>query len=620
MEPLDHSSENTSREPLETIEPVATVVSESAPKAAPGEPLLTRHYSPRSVRYLEDLLTLFTPLERLLLYGFTIVLGLSLLVLVAALNTQITTLIPARGGAITEGETVPARFVNPILAVSQADQDISMLVYSGLMRAQADGTFIPDLADHYSISPDGTTYTFSIRPDATFHDGSPVTAADVLYTISLAQNPDIKSPRRADWEGVQVSSPDDRTILFTLPHAYAPFMENTTLGILPKHLWQDVPNAQFAFSALNTHPIGSGPYRIANTQTDATGAATRFELAPFQRFTLGAPHLSHINFAFFPSEDAMVRAFEAHQIDAMASISPAQLVNLSKTVSLVQSPLPRVFGVFFNQTKNPVLADAAVRAALEAAVDKAALVKNVLGGFGVIDSGPIPPGVVGSFTPAIAALFTPDGTSTAVADPALAATAKQLLQKGGWKYDEQAGTWSKDKQILSLKLATANTSELATTAQIVATAWRAIGVQVDVQVYSLSEFNNTVLRPRDYDAILFGEVVGRDADLFAFWHSSQRNDPGLNLALYANSKADTLLAQARAATEKRERDALYQKFADLVQNDQPALFLYSPEFLYILPSEVQGVRIGSLTTPAERFLEAYQWYTDTQRVWNFFAS
>ncbi len=579
----------------------------------------TRARSHRHLRYLEDLLRLFTPLERLALYVLTIMLGISVLIFVAAINGSISTDIPARGGTITEGETVPARFVNPVLAMSQADQDITMLVYSGLMRARADGTFIPDLADHYAVSADGTTYTFTIRDGATFHDGTPVTAADVLYTVSLAQNPDIKSPRRADWEGVQVSSPDEHTVVFTLPHAYAPFMENATLGILPKHLWQAVPPVQFAFSALNTHPIGSGPYRVDSTKTDATGAATRFELVPFERFTLGSPHIAHFDFAFFSGDEALLKAFIGHQVDAFAGISPTDLVNLPKAVTLVRAPLPRVFGIFFNEAKNPVLADASVRAALAASIDTQAMVKNVLGGFGVPLTGPIPAGVIGLSVPANPSIFTPNGTSTAVADPALIAQAKQILQKGGWEFNASAGTWSKKKQVLSLKLATADTPELVATAQAAAIAWRAAGVQVAVQVYALSEFNNTVLRPREYDAILFGEVVGRDADLFAFWHTSQRNDPGLNLALYANSKADALLAEARATTDKRKRDEIYAKFAKLVEADQPAVFLYSPEFLYILPSEVQGVRIGALTSPSERFLEAYEWYTETQRVWEFFA-
>ena len=580
---------------------------------------LTRPRTHRYLRILELLLERFTPLERLALYCLTIALGLSTLILLASLNAAISTAIPASGGTITEGETVPARFVNPVIAVSQADQDIAALVYSGLMRARADGSFVPDLAERYAISEDGTTYTFVLRDGATFHDGTPVTSADVLYTISLAQNPDIKSPRRADWEGVSVAAPDARTVVFTLPHAYAPFIENATLGILPKHLWSAVEPAQFAYNALNTHPVGSGPFKVANTKTDATGAATRFDLAPFSRFTLGKPHLARISFIFFPNDEAMMKAFAAHQIDAIAGISPSDLTALSRSVSLVEAPLPRVFGVFFNENKNPILADKAVRTALSQAIDRTAIVKNALGGFGVAIDGPIPPGVVGAADPAEPLLFSPNGTSTAVADPLLVSAARKTLEKGGWEFDDATGLWSKKKQPLSLKIATADSPELVATAQAVANAWKAVGVSVSVQVYALSEFNNTVLRPRDYDAILFGEVVGRDADLFAFWHSSQRNDPGLNLALYVNSKADALLSDARATTDRDERDQLYERFAGLVKEDVPAAFLYSPEFLYILPGELKGVRIGALTTPSERFLEAYEWYTETQRVWDFFA-
>jgi peptide/nickel transport system substrate-binding protein len=586
---------------------------------SPTQPALTRHRTHKYFGFFEELLKRFTPLERLALYGFTIGLGLSVALFLAAINESITTEIPARGGHIIEGETAPARFVNPVLAISQADLDITMLVYSGLVRAQEDGTFTPDLAEHYTISLDGTTYTFTIRSGATFHDGTPVTAADVAYTISLAQNPDIKSPRRADWEGVSISTPDERTIVFTLPHAYAPFMENATLGIMPKHIWESIPADQFPFSTYNTHPIGTGPFRIKNTATDDTGAATSFDLVSFNNFALGEPHLSRISFVFFRNDEEMLKAFEAGRIDSIAGISPTQLLALPKSVHLIQAPLPRVFGVFFNEAKNASLADGDVRSALAQAIDRQALVTNVLGGFGVPLTGPIPPGALGTITPSTAALFTPNGTSTAVGDPLLIAQAKKTLEKAGWEYDEANNAWSKKDTRLSIKIATADAPELIATAHTVADTWRTLGVDVSVHVYPLSEFNNTILRPREYEAILFGEVVGRDADVYAFWHSSQRNDPGLNLALYANSKADTLLSEARTATQRSKRDALLARFADIVETDAPAAFLYSPEFLYIIPSELKGVRIGALTTPAERFLEAHEWYTETQRVWEFFA-
>ena len=576
---------------------------------------------------MENLLRAFSPGERLLLYMFTVLLSISTLTLLIGVNRVISVAVPAPGGALSEGETSPARFINPILAISQTDQDITSLAFSGLMRAKPDGTFIPDLASSYSISADGTTYSFTLRPNATFQDGKPVTADDVLFTVGLAQNPDIKSPRRADWEGVSVSSPDAHTIVFTLPHAYAPFIEDSALGILPKHLWQKVSADEFPFSPLNTHPVGTGPYKVRNIQTDSTGAATRYDLEPFNRFTLGKSLISRISFNFYPNETALIKAFNAGDLDTVTGISSSGLSSITrKDGSLVRAPLPRVFGVFFNQNHNKALTDDAARAALDTAIDKQTIVQNVLGGYGSELSGPIPPGVLGTTAPAmprivkgmqlVAASSTPDASHIEAA--------RAILQKGGWSFGATstlpAGGWAKKKlPPLSLKLATADAPELVATANMIADAWKALGVRVTVQVYPLSEFNNTILRPREYDAVLFGEVVGREADLFAFWHSTQRNDPGLNLALYTNAKADTVLTEARATTNKSERDKRYDEFASIVKNDSPAIFLYAPEFLYLLPANLKGVEIGTLTAPAERFLNVYEWHTGIEYVWSFFT-
>lgn len=578
-----------------------------------------RHFA--RLTALDELLKKFSPGERLALYGFTVVLGLSTLILLVRISAFASVEVPADGGVITEGEVTPARFVNPVLAVSQADQDIAALVYSGLMRAMPDGTFVPDLARSYSVSSDGTVYTFTLRDDVTFHDGQSVTADDVLYTVSLAQNPDVKSLRRADWESVSVSSPDAHTVVFTLPHAYAPFIENATMGILPKHAWGDTEASELPFSTLNTHPIGTGPFKMKSVKTDSTGAVTRYDLVPFARFALGKPHLSRISFAFFDNSDDMMSAYNAHHIDSIAALSPADMITIKNTdAHVVMAPLPRVFGVFFNVGKNAALADASARAALDAAVDKPALIATVLNGFGAPLSGPIPPGVLDDTPPAQSTDLHAASSTTLQQNESSVNAARALLTKGGWSWDDGSKIWTKNKTTLSLKLATADSPELVATAQEVAKAWRAAGVEVAVQIYPLSEFNNTILRPREYESILFGEVVGRDADLFAFWHSSQRNDPGLNLALYANTKTDAILSQARTANNERDRAKLYRQFAETLAQDTPATFLYAPTFLYIIPSELKGVAIGALTAPSERFLNVYQWYTETQRVWEFFAS
>lgn len=576
---------------------------------------------PRPLSYLqsaERMTRSLSPFERLTLYICTILLGISTLVLLAGANAAVSVTVPSHGGTLTEGLLSPARFVNPLIPMSQADADISALVYSGLMRALPDGSVIPDLASSYQISEDGTSYTFTIRSDATFHDGTPVTSADVLFTIQRAQHPDIKSSHRADWEGVAVAAPDERTVVFKLPRAYAPFIQNATMGILPKHLWESVTVEEFPFSPLNTHPIGSGPFMIDNVETSSTGSITRYDLKPFKDFTLGSPYLRRITFIFFPNEEDLIRAFNKGEVDAVAGISASELSTVSRDDITVKTvALPRIFGVFFNQGRSAVLADEPVRRALDQAIDKERLVQMILNGYGVSIDSPVPPHI---FSLADASTPARGVSSSAFTEETLSA-ARATLERAGWKFNAETNSWSSSKQQeIAFTLATADAPELIATAEAVAAAWNELGVRVNVQVFPISELNTSVIRPREYDAILFGEIVGRELDVFAFWHSSQRNDPGLNLALYTNSRADTLLSQARTATKPEDREKLYVEFADLVKDDVPAVFLYSPEFIYAVPSSLGGVSLGLLTGPAERFLSAYSWYMDTEKVWSIFTN
>ncbi|MEK7092968.1 MAG: ABC transporter substrate-binding protein [Patescibacteria group bacterium] len=580
------------------------------------------------LRRVEELLKTFSPAERLALYVFSILLGLSTLALLAAANKAVSVVIPAQGGSLTEGEVGPVRFINPVLTLSRADEDLTALIYSGLTRTLPDGTVIPDLASDYEVSTDGTTYTFHLRRDAVFHDNTPATSADVLFTVQLAQNPEIKSPHRADWEGVAASAPDKYTVIFKLPRAYAPFIQNTTMGVLPQHLWKNVSADEFPFSLLNTHPVGTGPYQVSDESIDATGSATRYELSSFAKFTLGAPYLKRITFLFYQNDAAMIQALNAREIDAIAGVSPETLDEIRRPdLTTMTALLPRVFGVFFNQGHSVVLADSSVRFALDTAIEKSRLVDLVLKGYGAGLDSPIPPGLMGDASRGVNASSTL--VQSAFTDETIA-DAHAILAKGGWTYDAESNTWSKKsakggsasggKQTLGFTLSTADSPQLVATANAVADAWKKLGVDVKVQVYSLSDLNTSVLRPRQYDALLFGEVVGREVDLFAFWHSSQRNDPGLNLSLYTNSKADSLLSQARSTTNAADRDKLYAQFASLVKKDDPAVFLYAPEFVYVVPKNIEGIELGALTTPAERFLNVYRWYTDTQHVWSFFTS
>lgn len=562
------------------------------------------------LREAERMLVNLSPAERLLLYLLSVILALSAMTLLWELNDTVSVTVPTRGGSFSEALVGPPRFVNPVLAITQTDTDATKLIYSGLMRATADGHLIPDLAESYSLSEDGTQYQFVLRENLSFHDNTPLTAEDVLYTITTLKTPEVRSPRRADWEGVEATS-SGRTITFTLPRPYAPFLENATVGILPKHLWGTIDPAQFAFTPLNTNPIGSGPYRITQTSLEKNGTVTQYELAPFEAYALGAPHIARFTLSFLETETAVASMFMKKDTDAVGGLSPAVLASTTRTDTVTRvTPLPRVFGVFFNESHAPVLADTAVRVALDTVVDKDALVATVLKGHGNVLDGPLIPEYAGG---------TAHSPSTLSAEARLA-EARTVLSKGGWKFDEDTQTWSKDKKNLVLSIATADTPELKESAEFVANAWRTLGVQTDVHIYSLTELNTAIIRPRAYDALLFGEVVGRTLDLYAFWHSKERQDPGLNLSLYANSKADTILTKARTTNSGKERESLYRSFADIVVKDTPAVFLFAPTFSYAIVDDINGVTLDRIGDPSDRYLNVYEWYTTTERVWSVFAS
>jgi peptide/nickel transport system substrate-binding protein len=575
---------------------------------------LTRTYRIKPFEKLEGIFRSFSIAEKTVyIIGF-ILLTFSTLSLLAKINDTFLIEVPAHGGTLSEGIVGTPRFVNPLLAVSDADRDLSSLVYSGLMRATPDGGFIPDLALRYSVSSDGLTYTFILRDDAVFQDNTPVTADDVEFTVTKAQDSMLKSPKRLNWEGVKVEKSGEREIKFILKQPYSPFIANATLGILPRHIWKTLENDQFPFSQYNVNPVGSGPYRVDSLTRSKDGIPTSYSLRAFDAYTLGKPYIENLEFSFFSNENTLVDALLGGSIEGASNISAHTAVELEKEkVRLLRAPLTRVFGIFFNQNQKEVLAHREVRDALDTILDKQAIVEKVLEGSGTVASSPLPPTVAEK----VSGVDEDNIISTSTIDAVLAD-----LKKSGWTKTATSSltfTKGKVKSTLALSLTTSNVPELVETADMVAESWRSLGVSVDVKVFEPSDLNQAVIRPRRYDALLFGLVVGRDPDLYAFWHSSQRNDPGLNIAMYTNAKADKALEDIRKATSTDVVRLAYDRFNKEVSTDVPTVFLFSPDFIYAVPDKIQNVRLGQITTPNDRFFSIHDWYIETEKVWKFLS-
>jgi peptide/nickel transport system substrate-binding protein len=245
------------------------------------------------------------------------------------------------------------------------------------------------------------------------------------------------------------------------------------------------------------------------------------------------------------------------------------------------------------------------------ATDKQAIVDQVLGGYGQTIDEPVPPSQI-------------ESTSDQKFDQAGAdAKAMALLTKNGWKQNAngifQKTDSKKNTTTLSFSISTSDAPDLKATALLLQKQWQKIGAEVSVKIFEINDLNQNIIRPRKYDILLFGEVVSSYSDLYPFWHSSERLDPGLNVAMYTNLKVDKILETLRNTTDETAQQKLYQSFETQIELDTPAVFLYSPDFVYITPKKIQNIQLGSLVTPAQRFSDVYKWYIETNEVWKIFV-
>ncbi|MFH0792028.1 MAG: hypothetical protein V1905_02335 [bacterium] len=169
---------------------------------------------------------------------------------------------------------------------------------------------------------------------------------------------------------------------------------------------------------------------------------------------------------------------------------------------------------------------------------------------------------------------------------------------------------------LAFTIVTVDQSLLTEVAKIIKKQWEAIGIKVDIRTINIQSIERDVIKPRNYEVLLFGEVLGAIPDPFPFWHSTQKKDPGLNLAIYDNKKTDKMLEGARSATNGDLRQQRLESFQNAISNDAPAVFLYRPDYIYQINQKVQGVVEGRIIVdPSKRFLGIENWYINTQRIW-----
>ncbi len=517
--------------------------------------------------------------------------------------------IPAYGKEYSEALVGEPQFINPILiSANDVDRDISELIYSSLIDYDKNGKLVNDLAKSYEVSEDGKEYTFYLKDNIFWHDGKKFTADDVVFTISSIINPAYSSPLRSSWQGIKVEKTDDYTVKFILNNVYAPFLEKLTIGIIPKHIWESVDPKNIILAKANLKPVGTGPFEAVKLAKNASGHIASFYLKANENFYKKRPYLDSIVFRFYDDEEQAINAYQKKDVLGVSNISSKnQFLFDAKKTYIYKLNTPKYFAIFLNQNQSIILSDQKVREALAAATDKKTLVKEIFLGEATIIDSPILPNLPGYNNELEKTEYDPE-------------KAKKILEKAGWKDADNDGirekTLSKGKDPIKLEvaLATSDFSDLAKAADIIKKQWLDIGVLVSIETYGIEELKQNIIKTRKYDALIFGEVLSHKPDPFAFWHSSQKKDPGLNLSLYSNKDVDKLLEEARQTLDSEKRAKKLKEFQKILTNDTPAIFLYSPKYLYPVNKKVQNINIKNIAIPSKRFTDIENWYIRTQRI------
>ncbi len=521
-----------------------------------------------------------------------------------------TVLAPGRGGTYVEGIVGLPRYLNPLLSSSQVDRDICALVFSGLTRLNEHGEVEPDLAHRWDVTFDGRIYIFYLRSNARWHDGTPVTADDVVFTINLLQDPDFPGPPDLGsqvWQAVTVEKVDRRTVRFILPedrneHSYAPFLDYTTVGILPAHLLgvraADLPDAEF-----NLNPVGSGPFYLEEIKVEA-GTITAMVLKKHSRYHGARPYLDRIQFRFYPSYQEVLDAYEAGEVEGIARIPIAALPRSRTLPSLdLFSAQIAEYGIVFLNLERPDLPffqEQEVRQALLYALDRQQIIDSVLEGQALVLHSPFIPGTWAYDDDIPRYEYDPD-------------TAKELLDEAGWELQVRGnGVRRKDGQPLAFTLLTWNEPERVGVAQMLAEQWAAVGITVTVEAASPTKLYEA-RENRDFEAILVHLALPGDPDPYPFWHQAQIKS-GQNYAGFDHRRISEIIERARVTINRERRQELYYEFQDIFAQEVPALLLYVPVYTYGVDERIHNVQIGPLMHPSDRFRTISRWWIVPRRV------
>ena len=514
--------------------------------------------------------------------------------------------------------------ISPLTARTQADRDLVALIFSGLVKNGPSGMLLPDLAERWTVDPTGATWTFELRDDARWHDGEPVTADDVAFTIRTLQDPEYAGPAAGSWNDATVETVGTRTVTITLANPLGGFLQAATQPIAPAHLLAGVPVGELANDPFGQRPIGSGPFTLVRLGDDIAELAPAANVSPSEavepatepslsmvdslatpsptaRPSVASPYLAGIEFRYFDDPGALATAYLDGELDAASGLPPDIAGELAATPGsrVLRYPGSTLTAVLFNLRANRhVFTTPAIRTAFLAAIDRAALIEAAVARAAGVANGPIPP-TSPLFDPSAAG---PVGFSRDAAQKA--------LKEAGWKKSENAWRRASDTKPLTFELLSpdaASNPGLFAAAAAVAADWKYIGIQVTHVPLPPGEFVTERLANADFTVAVADVRIGLDPDLYPLMASSQTLTGGSNVIGLQDPVLDGLLVAARIPGSGADRTAAYKALQVQLAKGMYLLPLAFAEEPIVIRDTLQGPRLRQVADRSDRFWDVLTW-------------
>jgi len=510
--------------------------------------------------------------------------------------------IPDYGGSYIEGVIGQMQYLNPVLAdTNSIDVDINKLIYNSLFKTK-NREIVPDLIESYEISEDGKKYSFTLKNNIFWHDNKPLTSEDIVYTIKTIQDIKYRSPLYLSLKDIIIEKTGTFTFDINLEKSYNPLISTLTFGIIPKHIWSNINSYNFALSEYNLKPIGTGPYKFESLTKSKEGFIKSYTLEVNDLYFRKKPYIEEFTFKFFNDKTDLIEKFKEKKVTGINYIehSEKELLN-QKNVNFYNLYLPKYDAIFINSETNALLKEDYIRQSICLGTDKYEIIETVFKNDAKKSDSLFPEDMLG---------YDPD-YNLCEFDPSRAVS---IIEKNGWERSLNDGIMEKDGEKLEFILTTVNNEDNEKVANIIKKQWENLGIKLNIQLIDSNFIKEETIKPRNYDLLLYGEVVGANSDPYAFWHSSQSKNPGLNLSVYGSSSVDEAIEKARQAI--REEDILkeYNTIKEIFKNDIPAIFLYNNSYIYTVSNEVYGINLNkNITYPHDRFNNVEEWYVKTKK-------